>query len=141
MIALKNLYGFKISLMICYSPSEFIAAEGNNFIKLPCNNILRMKFNDIKLTEFQISVKDGYPILNSKAENFYSIYNLLFRKLDFCQLQYKYQVRINLEKEIRMAVSTNTPRSEKSYNDQQVHPSNSCWNNEPRQWSSFIQFG
>jgi hypothetical protein len=50
-----------------YAPSEFTAAEQENLIELSCNNTLKTKFSTMELTEFWMSVKDGYPLLSDKA--------------------------------------------------------------------------
>jgi hypothetical protein len=101
-------------------PSELTAAEDENVIELYCDNMFNIKFNTIELTEFWMPVKDEYPILSSKAQ----IILIPFATSYLCEAEFsavavikcKYRAKINVEKEIRVPVSSFIPRFEKIFN-------------------------
>lgn len=109
------------------APSEFAAAEEENLIELSCDNTLKTKFGSMELTEFWMSVKDEYPILCGKAQRIL----IPFATSYLCEagfsalavIKSKYRSKINVEKEMRVAVSSLIPRFEKMCGDHQAHPS------------------
>jgi hypothetical protein len=82
----------------------------------------------MELTEFWNSVKDEYPFLSGKALRilipFVTSYSCEAGFSPVAVIKSKYCAQINVEKEMRVSVSSLIPRSEKMCSDQQVHPSN-----------------
>jgi hypothetical protein len=79
----------------------------------------------MELTEFWLSVKD--PFLSGKAQRIL----IPFVTSYLCEagfsavgvIKSKYRAEINVEKEMRVAVSSLIPRFEKMCGDRQAHPS------------------
>jgi hypothetical protein len=120
-----SLHGFKIHLTS--APFEFTSAEEENLIELSCDNSLKARFGSTELTEFWISIKDEYPLLSDKAQRILIPFSTSY----LCEagfsvvaaIKRKYRAKINMEKEMRVAVSNLIPRFEKMCSDLQAHPS------------------
>jgi hypothetical protein len=88
---------------------------------------LKTKFSTTELAEFWMSVKYEYPLVSGKAQRilipFATSYLCKAGFLAVAVIQSKYRVKINVEKEIRVAVSSLIPRFEKMCGDQQAHQS------------------
>ncbi|XP_050522096.1 zinc finger BED domain-containing protein 5-like [Daktulosphaira vitifoliae] len=109
------------------APSEFTSTEEESLIELSCDNSLKTKFSSIDLTKFWISIKDEYPLLSDKAQRILIPFSTSY----LCEagfsavavIKSKYRTKINVEKEMRVAVSCLIPRFEKMCSDMQAHPS------------------
>jgi hypothetical protein len=74
-----------------------------------------------------MSVKDEYPLLCGKAKRIL----IPFATSYLCEagfsavavIKSEYRAKINVEKELRVAVSSSIPQFEKMLGDQQAHPS------------------
>jgi len=107
--------------------SEFTPAEEESLIELSCDSTLKTKFSSTELTEFWMSVKDEYPLLCGKAQKvlipFATSYLCEAGFSALAVMKSKYRSKIDVEKEMRVAVSSLIPRFEKMCGDQQAHPS------------------
>ncbi|KAL4126012.1 hypothetical protein QTP88_010244 [Uroleucon formosanum] len=109
------------------APSEFTSTEEESLIELSCDNSLKTKFSSMDLTKFWISIKDEYPLLSDKAQRILIPFSTSY----LCEagfsavavIKSKYRTKINVEKEMRVAVSCLIPRFEKMCSDMQAHPS------------------
>jgi hypothetical protein len=109
------------------APSEYTSTEVENLIELSCDNSMKERSGSAELTEFWISIKDEYPLLNDKAQRILIPFSASY----LCEagfsavavIRSKYRAKINLEKEMRVAVSYLIPRFEKMCSDLQAHPS------------------
>ncbi|XP_050526945.1 zinc finger BED domain-containing protein 5-like [Daktulosphaira vitifoliae] len=109
------------------APSEFTSTEEESLIELSCDNSLKTKFSSIDLTKFWISIKDEYPLLSDKAQRILIPFSTSY----LCEagfsavavIKSKYRTKINVEKEMKVAVSCLIPRFEKMCSDMQAHPS------------------
>jgi hypothetical protein len=79
------------------------------------------------LTEFWMSVKDEYPLLSGKTQRVLIPFAISY----LCEawlsavavIKSKYRAKIDVEKGMRVAVSSLIPRFENMCGDQQAHPS------------------
>ncbi|XP_075070632.1 protein FAM200A-like isoform X2 [Mixophyes fleayi] len=107
------------------APSEFTSIEEEKLIELSCDKSLKLKFIRMGLEEFWISIKDEYPMLSTKAQRML----VPFATTDMCEagfsavavIKSKYCSKINVEQEMRVAVSKLIPRFEKLCSAQQAH--------------------
>ncbi|XP_060846219.1 zinc finger BED domain-containing protein 5-like [Rhopalosiphum padi] len=108
-------------------PSEFNSTEEESLIELSCDSSLKSKFTNMELTKFWISIKNEYPLVCEKALRVLIPFSTSY----LCEagfsavavIKSKYRSKINVEKEMRVAVSSLIPRFEKICNDVQAHPS------------------
>lgn len=106
---------------------EFTSLEEESLIELSCDNSLKSKFASSDLVEFWVSVKNEYPALSLKALRIL----IPFATSYLCEagfsavavIKSKYRSKINVEQEMRVAVSSLIPRFEKMCADHQAHPS------------------
>ena len=109
------------------APSEFTCLEEESLIELSCDNTLKSKFDSIELTDFWISVKVEYPLFSGKALRIL----IPFATSYLCEagfsavavIKSKFRSKINVEQEMRVAISNFIPRFEKLCKKQQAHPS------------------
>lgn len=108
-------------------PPEFTSLEEESLIELSCDNSLKTKFATSELVEFWVTIKNEYPTLSSKALRIL----IPFATSYLCEagfsalavIKSKYRSKINVEQEMRVAVSNLIPRFEKMCGDHQAHPS------------------
>ncbi|VVC25872.1 Hypothetical protein CINCED_3A012173 [Cinara cedri] len=108
-------------------PSEFISTEEESLIELSCDSSLKSKFTNMELTKFWISIKNEYLLVCEKALRVLIPFSTSY----LCEagfsavavIKSKYRSKINVEKEMRLAVSSLIPRFEKLCSDVQAHPS------------------
>jgi hypothetical protein len=101
--------------------------EEENLIELSCDNSLKARFGSTELTEFWISIKDEYPLLSDKAQRILIPFSTSY----LCEagfsavavIKSKYRAKINVEKEMRVAVSNLILQFETMCSDLQAHPS------------------
>ncbi|XP_075454497.1 protein FAM200A-like [Ascaphus truei] len=109
------------------APPEFTSLEEENLIELSCDNTLKTKFCHMDITEFWLTVQDEYPLLSGKAQRIL----IPFATSYLCEagfsavavIKSKYRAKINVEQELRVAVSSLIPRFEKMCSEKQAHPS------------------
>ena len=98
------------------TPSSFTKQEKEDYHDLTCDNFLKRKFNLVNLTNFWISLNDEYPALTKKALRmvvpFATFYLCEAGFSAMAVIKSKYRWRINVEKEMRVAVSKIFPRFE-----------------------------
>ena len=94
-------------------PSSFSEQEKEDYIDLTCDNSLKKKFNSGNPTKFWISLNGEYPALMEKALQMI----IPFATSYLCEagfsamavIKTKYRTRINVERNIRVAVSKIPP--------------------------------
>lgn len=109
------------------APSGFTSTEEESLIELSCDTTLKLKFVSMELSDFWISVKEEYPLLSCKALRIL----IPFATSYLCEagfsavavIKSKYRSKINVEQEMRVAISNFIPRFEKLCSEQQAHPS------------------
>ncbi|KAL4132622.1 hypothetical protein QTP88_009744 [Uroleucon formosanum] len=105
--------------------SNFTTTEEEQLIDIPSDSSLRMKFSSFSLLGFWNSIKDEYPEISNKALRAL----LPFATSYLCEagfsavavLKSKYRSRLNIEKEMRVAVTTLLPNFEELLNGKQAH--------------------
>ncbi|XP_068115052.1 zinc finger BED domain-containing protein 5-like [Hyperolius riggenbachi] len=108
-------------------PSDFTSAEQESFIELSCDINLKAKFSHMDLTDFWITIANEYPLLSAKAKRIL----IPFATSYLCEagfsavavIKSKYRSKLEVEKEMRLAVSNLIPRFEKLCSAQQAHTS------------------
>jgi hypothetical protein len=109
------------------APPEFTSQEEESLIELSCDNSLKTKFACSDLVEFWITFKNEYPTISSKAIRIIiPLATSYLCEAGFSALaaiKSKYRSKINVEQEMRVAVSSLIPRFEKMCGDHQAHPS------------------
>ena len=108
-------------------PSSFTEKEKEDYIDLTCDSSLKRKFNSVNLTNFWISMNDEYPALTKKALRIL----VPFTKWYLCEagfsaiavIKTKYQSQIDVERELRVAVSKILPGFHDLCRNKQTHTS------------------
>ena len=107
-------------------PSSFSEQEKEDYIDLTCDNSLKKKFNSGNPTKFWISLNGEYSAWTEKALRMI----IPFATLYLCEagfsamavIKTKYQTRINVERDIRVAVSKILPRFDELFkNNKHTH--------------------
>lgn len=109
------------------SSSTLSTVEEEQLIELSCDSSLKLQYNKDKLLEFWISVSDEYRTISTAALRVL----LPFATSYLCEtgfsavavIKNKYRSKINVEKEMRVAISTIEPRFQKLCSEKQAHPS------------------
>ena len=109
------------------TPSSFTEQEKEDYLDLTGDNSLKRKFNLVNPTNFWISLNDEYPVLTKKALQMF----ILFVTSYLCEaglsamavIKSKYRSGINVEREMRGAVSKIFPRFEEHCKNKQAHTS------------------
>lgn len=109
------------------APPEFTSQEEESLIELSCDSSLKTRFTYSDLVEFWISVNNEYSTLCSKALRIL----IPFATSYLCEagfsaiavIKSKYRSKINLEQEMRVAVSSFVPRFENMCGEHQAHTS------------------
>ena len=95
-------------------PSSFTKEEKEDYIDLTCDSSLKRTFNSVNLTHFWISMNDEYPALTKKALRvlvpFATSYLCEAGFSAMAVIKTKYRSRIDVEREMRVAVSKILPR-------------------------------
>lgn len=102
--------------------------EKENLIDLQGDTGLEMKFKESSLTSFWIGVQKGHPILSEKALKiltpFATTYSCETGFSALAAMKSKYRSRLDVTKELRVALSELTPRFNKLCAEKkQAHPS------------------
>lgn len=106
-------------------PSNFTTTEEEQLINISSDSSLRMQFSSYSLLGFWNSIKDEYSEVSNKALRIL----ILFATSYLCEagfsavavLKSKYRSKLNVEKEMRVAVTTLIPNFEKLINEKQAH--------------------
>lgn len=106
---------------------ELTTAEKEKLIELSCDSSLKQKFKSETLVQFWLNQREEYNILSGKAIQIL----LPFATSYLCEtgfsalaaIKSKYRARLVVEKELRVAVSSLTPRFERLCANKQAHPS------------------
>lgn len=104
---------------------NFTTTEEEQLIDISSDSSLRMKFSSFSLLEFWSSIKDEYSEISNKALRVL----LPFATSYLCEagfsavavLKSKYRSKLNIEKEMRVAVTTLLPNFEEILNKKQAH--------------------
>ena len=108
-------------------PSSFTVEEKEDYIDLTCNSFLKRTFNSVNLKHFWISVNDEYPALTKKALRvlvpFATSYLFEAGFSAMAVIKTKYRSRIDVEREMRVAVSKILPRFHDLCKNKQAHTS------------------
>ena len=106
-------------------PPSFTEKEKEDYIDLTCDSSLKRKFNSVNLTNFWISLNDEYPALTKKALRilvpFATSYLCEAGFSAMAVIKTKYRSRINVEREMRVAVSKILPRFHDLCKNKQAH--------------------
>ena len=108
-------------------PSSFTEEEKEDYIDLTCDSSLKRTFNSANLTHFWISVNDEYPALTKKALRvlvpFATSYLCEAGFSAMAVIKTKYRSRINVKREMRVAVLKILPRFHDLCKNKQAHTS------------------
>ncbi|XP_008189601.1 zinc finger BED domain-containing protein 5-like, partial [Acyrthosiphon pisum] len=106
-------------------PSNFTTTEEEQLIDISSDSSLRMQFSSYSLLGFCNNIKDEYPEVSNKALRIL----IPFATSYLCEagfsavavLKSKYRSKLNVEKEMHVAVTTLIPNFEKLINEKQAH--------------------
>ncbi|XP_053171455.1 zinc finger BED domain-containing protein 5-like [Scomber japonicus] len=107
------------------APTGFSSAEEDQFIDMTSDSTLRLSFPAQTLSEFWLSVERQYPLLGQRAMGIL----LPFATSYLCEtgfsavaaLKTKYRSQLDIEQELRVAVSCFKPRFEKLCTAKRAH--------------------
>jgi hypothetical protein len=106
-------------------PSNFTTTGVEQLIDISSDSSLRMQFSSYSLLGFWNSIKDEYPETSNKALRilipFVTSYLCEAGFSAVAVLKSKYRSKLNVEKEMRVAVTTLIPNFEKLINEKQTH--------------------
>lgn len=118
----------KVSLFIYLlsaAPADFGSAEEDQFIKMTSDSTLRLRFKAQNLSEFWFGVEREYPLIGQRAVcillPFATSYLCEMGFSAVASLKTKYRSQLNIEHDLRVAVSSLQPRFEKLCNAKQPH--------------------
>ena len=118
----------KVSLFIhilSAAPADFRSAEEDQFIQMTSDSTLRLRFTAQTLCEFWLGVEREYPLIGQRAVcillPFATSYlcEMVFSAV--ASLKTKYRSQLNIEHDLRVALSSLQPRFEKMCNAKQAH--------------------
>ncbi|XP_060771673.1 zinc finger BED domain-containing protein 5-like [Neoarius graeffei] len=109
------------------TPAHLSVAEQEKFIDVTSDIGLKQQFRAKSLPAFWIGVEKDYPLLGGKAVSIL----LPFATSYLCEagfsavasIKNKYRARLDIESELRVAISQLSPRFEKLCAEKQAHPS------------------
>lgn len=109
------------------TPSTLSTEEEEQLIELSCDSSLKLQYNKDKLLQFWSTVSSEYRSISTAALRVL----LPFATSYLCEtgfsavavIKNKYRSKLNLEKEMRVAISKLEPRFEKLCSEKQAHPS------------------
>ncbi|KAF7644932.1 hypothetical protein LDENG_00213290 [Lucifuga dentata] len=107
--------------------ADFSTAEEEQFIDVTSDSTTRLQFNSKTLAAFWIEVEKDYPLLGRKAMTallpFATSYLCEIGFSAVASIKTKYRARLDIENELRVAVSQLQPRFEKICSTKQAHTS------------------
>lgn len=108
-------------------PQHFSNEEAEQLIDISTDLSLKSKFQSQSLFEFWSGIENEFPLLSKKALRavipFASSYLCECGFSAVAVIKSKYRAKLNIEKEIRVAISKFTPRYNELIKDKQAHPS------------------
>lgn len=108
-------------------PSSLKVNEQEQLIDLTSDTSLKSKFKELSLLEFWIHIGKEFPTLSQKALKilipFATTYLCETGFSALAAIKSKYRSRLNIAKEVRVAISDITPRFDKLCSQKQAHPS------------------
>ncbi len=118
----------KVSLFIYIlsaAPADFGSAEEDQFIEMTSDSTLRLRFKAQNLSEFWFGMEREYPLIGQRAVcillPFATSYLCEMGFSAVASLKTKYRSQLNIEHDLRVAVSSLQPRFEKLCNAKQAH--------------------
>lgn len=107
------------------APADFSSAEEDQFIDMTSDSTLRLRFTTQTLSEFWLGVEREHPLIGQKAVGillpFATSYLCEIGFSAVASLKTKYRSRLNVEHELRVAVSSLQPRFQKMCSGKQAH--------------------
>ncbi|XP_042905119.1 protein FAM200A-like [Parasteatoda tepidariorum] len=101
--------------------------EKEKLIELSCDTTLKHKFQTVSLVQFWLNLHTEYNTLSNKALKVLLLLATSYLcKTGFSALaamKSKYRARLVVEKELRVAISSQTPRFDQLCANRQAHPS------------------
>lgn len=101
--------------------------EKEKLIELSCDTSLKQKFHNETLVQFWLNRNEAYNTLTSKVIQvllpFVTSYLCETGFSALAAMKSKYRARLVVEKELRVALSSMTPRFDKLCDNKQAHPS------------------
>lgn len=107
------------------APADFSSVEEEQFIEMTSDSILRLRFTTQTLAEFWLRVEQGYAAIGQRAVHIL----LPFATSYLCEIGFsavaalktKYRSQLNIEHDLRVAVSNLQPRFEMLCSAKQAH--------------------
>lgn len=137
LLQFSNYFGDLAFKKFAWVQNPFIDEEDDEFgltsiekeklIELSCDTTLKHKFQTVSLVQFWLNLHTDYNTLSTKALKVL----LPFATSYLCEtgfsalaaMKSKYRARLVVEKELRVAISSQTPRFDKLCANGQAHPS------------------
>ncbi|KAM3838159.1 zinc finger BED domain-containing protein 5-like [Diretmus argenteus] len=107
------------------APADLSSAEEDQFIEMTSDSTLRLRFKAQTLSEFWLGVESEHPLIGQKAVGillpFATSYLCEIGFSAVASLKTKYRSKLNIEHELRVAISSLQPRFEKICSGKQAH--------------------
>lgn len=139
-VTFTNCNGFLFNIFITYyeminkiilfihilftAPADFSSAEEDQFIEMTSHATLRLRFTAQTRSEFWVGVEREYPLIGQRAVCILLPFATSLCEMGFsavASLKTKYRSQLNIEHDLRMAVSSLSPHFEKMCSGEQVH--------------------
>ena len=107
------------------APAEFSSVEEDQLIDMSSNSTLRLRFTSQTLSEFWLGVERKYPLIRQRAVNIL----LPFATYYLCEMGFSTvaalntRSKLNIEQELRVAISNLKPRFERMCSEKGAHSS------------------
>ncbi|KAM3868917.1 zinc finger BED domain-containing protein 5-like [Diretmus argenteus] len=109
------------------APSTFSSAEEEQYIDLTSDTTARLQLTSKTMAGFWVGVEKDYPLIGQRAVGVL----LPFATSYLCEagfsavaaIKSKYRSKLDIENELRVAISKQAPRFEKICKEKQAHPS------------------
>jgi hypothetical protein len=82
------MYDWVRNPFVGFSQNSVSMQEEEQLTELQCDRTLNMKFNEVPLDVFWISIRKEYPVISESSENLTSIFNLSLRTSLFMSDKY-----------------------------------------------------
>lgn len=118
-------YDWVIDPFNAAAPADFSSAEEDQFIEMTSDSTRRLRFTAQTLSEFWLGVEREHPLIGQRAVGIL----LPFATSYLCEIGFsavaclktKYRSKLNIEHELRVAISSLQPRFEKICSGKQAH--------------------
>jgi len=109
------------------SEEQNLSTDKGELIELSCNEKYKLLFKSTNLVSFWLQLEDKYPLFSAEAIS----YLLHFAPTYLCEtsfsaltyLKNKYRTKLNVENDLRLALTNITPRIDSICETKQAHPS------------------